>query len=372
MSGGLIYVNDHELLACLEFHYKHPILRQDCDWDLWRGRIGSTLAHYDTASCSDITNVESHQSTAPESQLAIVDVTVHPIPAMVGQSGNIRAPVVSPLISIVIATYNSNTTLQQCLDSVTQQTYPYKELIVIDGGSNDGTAEILKQSSESISYWISEPDCGIYHAWNKALSKATGEWLCFLGADDHFWDEHVLTRMAGELAKLPPDIRVAYGQIMLINGAGERLYAIGEPWERLKQRFQKSMCIPHPGMMHRRSLFEQHGGFNESFRIAGDYELLLRELKTADAVFVPDLVTVGMRQGEGESSHPASTLRVLHETRRAQRMQGQRLPSSSWLFSMMKVYLRFLLWGVFGEPIARKALDFGRRIMGQPAYWTRT
>nr|WP_281719808.1 glycosyltransferase family 2 protein [Nitrosomonas nitrosa] len=277
-----------------------------------------------------------------------------------------------PLISVVVATFNAVATLDRCINSVSEQTYRYKELIVIDGGSTDGTVEILKRNSEKIRYWISEPDRGIYHAWNKALVKAEGEWICFLGADDHFWDEHVLTRMVRELAKLPPDIRIAYGQIMLLNGSGERLYAVGEPWERLKQRFLKSMCIPHPGMMHRRSLFKQHGGFDESYRIAGDYELLLRELKTADAVFVPDLVTVGMRQGEGESSHPASTLRVLHETRRAQRLHGQRFPSSSWFFSMMKVYLRLLLWCVFGEPVARKTLDFGRRIMGQPAYWTRT
>ena len=279
---------------------------------------------------------------------------------------------VPPLISIVVAAYNGAATLQQCINSVALQTYPHKELIIIDGGSTDGTAELLKTNQQLITYWSSEPDQGIYHAWNKALPRARGEWICFLGADDHFWDEHVLTKMAEELAKLPADIRVAYGQIMLLNGAGEGLYAIGEPWERLKQRFLKSMCIPHPGMMHRRSLFEQHGGFDESFRIAGDYELLLRELKTADAVFVQELVMVGMRQGEGESSHPAATLRVLQETRRAQRMHGQWLPSSRWLFSVMKVYLRLLLWRVFGEPIARKALDFGRRVMGQPAYWTRT
>jgi len=279
---------------------------------------------------------------------------------------------VPPLISIVVAAYNGAATLQQCINSVALQTYPHKELIIIDGGSTDGTAELLKTNQQLITYWSSEPDQGIYHAWNKALPRARGEWICFLGADDHFWDEHVLTKMAEELAKLPAEIRVAYGQIMLLNGGGERLYAVGKPWEGLKQPFLKSMCIPHPGMMHRRSLFAQHGGFDESFRIAGDYELLLRELKTADAAFIPNLVTVGMRQGKGESSHPAATLRVLQETRRAQRMHGQRLPSRSWLFSVTKVYLRLLLWHVFGEPIARKTLDFGRRLMGQPAYWTRT
>lgn len=275
-------------------------------------------------------------------------------------------------ITIVVAVYNGATTLHQCIDSVARQTYPHKELIIIDGGSTDGTVELLKANNPKITYWSSEPDRGIYHAWNKALSKATSEWICFLGADDYLWDEHVLTRMAEELEKFPLHIRVAYGQIMLLNGGGERLYAIGEPWGRLKQRFLKSMCVPHPGMMHRRSLFELHGGFDESFRIAGDYELLLRELKIADAAFIPNLVTVGMLQGKGESSDPSATLRVLHETRRAQRMHGQRFPSSSWFFSILKAYLRLLLWHILGEVTARKALDCGRRLMRQPAYWTRT
>lgn len=276
------------------------------------------------------------------------------------------------LITIVVAVYNGAATLQQCIDSVARQTYSHKELIIIDGGSTDGTVELLKANYPKIAYWSSEPDQGIYHAWNKALLRVRGEWICFLGADDHFWDEYVLTRMAEELEKFPLHIRVAYGQIMLLNGGGERLYAIGEPWGRLRQRFLKCMCVPHPGVMHRRSLFEEHGGFDESFRIAGDYELLLRELKTVDAAFIPNLVTVGMRQGKGESSDPSATLRVLHETRRAQRMHGQRFPSSSWFFSILKAYLRLLLWRTLGEVTARKALDFGRRLMRQPAYWTRT
>lgn len=308
----------------------------------------------------------------PESSKAWANGLSKRVRDMSLQTCDVCAHSSSPVISIVVATYNNHTTLQQCIDSVVRQTYPHKELIVIDGGSSDGTVDLLKANQRAIAYWVSEPDRGIYHAWNKALVKAEGEWICFLGADDFIWDEHVLARMAGQLENLPPNICVAYGQIMLLNSQGDRLYTIGEPWERVKQRFQKSMCIPHPGMMHRRSLFEQHGEFDESFRIAGDYELLLRELKIADALFVPEFVTVGMRQGEGESSHPASTLRLLHETRRAQRMHGQQFPSLSWLFSMMKVYLRLLLWRVFGELVARKTLDFGRRVMGQPAYWTRT
>lgn len=277
----------------------------------------------------------------------------------------------NPIVTIIIAVFNGAKTLQQCIDSVAQQTYPNKELIIIDGGSKDGTVDLLKANQGKITYWVSEPDHGIYNAWNKGLAQAQGEWLCFLGADDYFLNAQVLERLAVQLNKLPPDIRVAYGQIMIVNTEGADLYPLGEPWEKIKGRFKQVMCIPHPGAMHRRSLFEQHGQFDESFHIAGDYELLLRELKAADAFFLPDIITVAMRQG-GISSTPANSLVQLREVRRAQRMHGQYFPGRFWLMAMMRVYMRLLLWSALGERVARKALDLGRRMMGLPPFWTRT
>jgi hypothetical protein len=158
---------------------------------------------------------------------------------------------------------------------------------------------------------------------------------------------------------------------MLLSENGQELYLSGEPWQKVKQRFKELMSIPHPGTMHRRDLFEQHGYFDESFRIAGDYELLLRDLKTADAEFIPDLVTVGMLQG-GISSNPKNTLLQLHEVRRAQQKHGLKLPSANWLMAVLRVYIRLFLWRVIGEKATLKALDSGRRIMGLPPHWTRT
>jgi glycosyltransferase involved in cell wall biosynthesis len=261
--------------------------------------------------------------------------------------------------------------LQQCIDSVAKQTYPNKELIIIDGGSNDGTVDLLRLNQEHITYWISEPDSGIYNAWNKGLTQAQGEWICFLGADDFFWDSQVLERLSTRLEKLPASIHVAYGQIMLISADGESLYAVGESWQKIKERFKQVMCIYHQGVMHRRGLFQQYGKFDESFQIAGDYELLLRELKTSDAVFIPDIIIVAMRQ-EGISSKPANTLLTMRELRRAQRMHGQPLPGWIWLMAMARVYIRLLLWNSIGEQATRKLLDLGRRMMGRPCYWTKT
>jgi glycosyltransferase involved in cell wall biosynthesis len=277
----------------------------------------------------------------------------------------------APLISIIVAVFNGVKTLQQCIDSVAQQTYPNKELIIIDGGSKDTTVDLLKANRRQISYWISEPDRGIYNAWNKGLAQAKGEWICFLGADDYFWDSQVLDRMSEQLVKLPPNIRVAYGQVMIVNAYGEGLYHMGEHWQKVKKRFKQVMCIPHIGTMHRCSLFEQHGQFDESFRIAGDYELLLRELKTNDAFFIQDVIVAAMRIG-GISWELANSLLVMRENRRAVEMHCKCLPRWFWLMAIAKACIKLMLWGVLGERLARKALDFYRRVKGLPPFWTRT
>lgn len=230
---------------------------------------------------------------------------------------------------------------------------------------------MLKANHEKISYWISEPDRGIYNAWNKGLVQAKGEWICFLGADDYFWDSQVLEKMSEQLEKLPSSIRVAYGQVMIVNECGESLYLIGEHWQKVKERFKQFMCISHQGVMHRRSLFELHGKFDESFRISGDYELLLRELKTNDAYFFQDGIVTAMRVG-GVSWLVANSLPVMLENMRAAKMHSQRLPLIFWLIAMAKAYIRFMLWCVLGERVTSKARDFYRRVKGLSPYCTRT
>lgn len=279
--------------------------------------------------------------------------------------------VLEPMISIVVAVFNGKATLQQCIDSVALQTYRNRELIIIDGGSTDGTVELLKANRGKIANWISLPDRGIYNALNKGVSRAQGDWICFLGADDYLWDDQVLEKMAGQLEQLPADIRIAYGQVMIVHADGESLYPVGEPWTEIKGKFKQVMCIPHQGVMHRRSLFEQHGQFDESFRIAGDYELLLRELKTGDAAFIPEVIVAAQRIG-GISTQSANFFRTHREYLRAQRMHVQYLPGKYLLKVIVNEYLRRLLWKVLGEKSARKLLDLRRRIKGLPPLWTRT
>lgn len=276
-----------------------------------------------------------------------------------------------PLVSVIVAVYNGAATLEQCLDSIAHQTYENIELIVIDGGSRDGTLDIIGRREAHIAAWLSEPDRGVYDAWNKGLKRVHGEWVCFIGADDFFWQDTVLERMVAKLVELPNEVRLAYGQVMLLSQAGKPIYPVGEPWASVKERFKQVMCIPHPGLMHRRSLFEDKGCFDDTFRIGGDYELMLRELLNAEAAFVPDLVTVGMRQG-GISSTPENAIEAMKEARRAQSMHGLKGPGLLWLNAIARVYFRMFLWRLVGEKNARRFIDFGRRLKGLPPYWTET
>ena len=274
-------------------------------------------------------------------------------------------------ITIVIATYNAEKTLQKCIDSFVYQTYRNKQLIIIDGASTDTTLSIIKANQSHISFYLSEPDNGIYSAWNKAIKHATGNWICFLGADDYFYNERVLEEISIELAILAPDTRVVYGQVMLIDALGEPIFAVGESWQKAGKLFAKLMSIPHPGTMHHKSLFADYGEFDESFKIAGDYEFLLRELKTAQAHFMPNLTTVCMQLG-GISSNPSNTIKQLIEVRIAQKKHGDYWPSFAWLMAYSRPYIRITLFKIVGEKLARRILDYLRSLSGKSAYWTKT
>ena len=282
----------------------------------------------------------------------------------------IKVHLEQPLLTIIVAVFNGAKTLQRCIDSVVCQSYEKIELIIIDGGSTDGTVEILQSCTKNIAHWVTEPDTGIYSAWNKGLDHATGDWICFLGADDYFWGPNVLEIMARSLARVTSDIRVVYAKVALVSVTGNVLSEVGFPWETSGKLVKEIMSIPHPGLMHHRTLFEKHGRFDESFRIAGDYELLLRELRSGAAVFVSDLIVAGMQYG-GVSSNPKNSIAIYWEIRKAQIKHGLYIPGRHWLTSVIKAYSRSLLWAIFGEHRARHIVDWGRRITGKRPFWTR-
>ncbi len=191
----------------------------------------------------------------------------------------------------------------------------------MDGGSTDDSVKIIKDNSNRITYWESKPDRGIYHAWNKALSYAKGEWICFLGSDDFLWQDDVLEKMVSMLALAKKkDIRLVYGRVVSIDKAGKVQNIFGMPWEKEKSIVSHQMP-PHPGLMHHSEIFKDYGGFDESFRIAGDYEFILRELTTKDAMFASEIIVAGVQYG-GVSSNIKYLSQLIKEDIIARKKNG--------------------------------------------------
>jgi len=265
-----------------------------------------------------------------------------------------------PLVSVITCTLNAASTVARALESVRCQDYPFVEHIVVDGVSTDGTIDILRAYGGS-TRWTSERDSGIYDAWNKALTQSKGEWICFLGADDYFADPGAISRMvAGTLGDKKKSLAV-YSRIRLVDGDGKFLYDFGKPWPEVAKQFCQVMSIPHPGLLHHRSLFEMYGPFDPSYRIAGDYEFLLRHLRSNGALFVDGPPIVVMTAG-GISGAPGQSIRVLREMRHAQVRHGFLLPGASWLFAMFKVYVRQGIAAIAGDRQLKKIVDFKRRL----------
>ena len=273
------------------------------------------------------------------------------------------------LISVVVAVFNGVETLKRCIDSVSRQTYKNSELIVIDGGSVDGTRDLIERNSQHIAYWESERDRGIYHAWNKALLHVKGEWVCFLGADDYLWDREALGRIASRLSVIGTSVRVVYGQVNLVNGNGDVLGTFGKRWCDLRSSFLAGEALNiHQATFHHRSLFERHGRFDESFRIAGDYELLLRELRNNEALYVPCVVTA-MQHG-GISSNPSSKAATIREIIRARGMHGLAL-SLNLVAAWLRANIHAVLYRVSGQRVSSVAADIYRLLTGKRRLWTK-
>ena len=245
-----------------------------------------------------------------------------------------------PLVSVITSVFNGSLHLERCLESIAHQDYPNIEHIVIDGGSRDGTLNILDRYSDRIAFWKSERDTGIYDAWNKGLSEAHGEWICFLGADDEFAPHAISSYM--KLAAENPEAEFLSSRIRIVYPSGFEKIA-GEPWRW--DRFARFMCAVHVGSMHRRSLFDRNGMFDTSYRSAADYEFLLRSRSELKAAFTPD-VTITMQAGGASTTREA-----LLEKARAKVATGRRnkvLTSIELLLDIAQYQARPLLYFLRG------------------------
>lgn len=216
----------------------------------------------------------------------------------------------TPRLSIVIATWNAAKTIERCITSITNQSFTSWELLIKDGGSTDDTVAIIKRYEEAITWWDSSPDSGIYDAWNHALAHASGEYVCFLGADDLLADCDVLSDVSRAIDPARPHIVAGKGQ--MIDGRGRLGGKIGAAWNYRKLRRRIGIC--HPGTWFLRETFKKYGLFDTRYRIVADYAWLLRLPRSTSSFFVDRVIVI---VGAGGVSR-TQILRRLREHRKAQ------------------------------------------------------
>ena len=184
-------------------------------------------------------------------------------------------------LAIIIATYNSEKTLKTCLDSCFRLIGVDYEVFVADGGSTDKTIEICR-TYPKLTMICSEPDHGIYDAWNKVLSQIDVDWYCFIGSDDYFVSHDILSRVFENRTSSSNYIS---GNAILFqpnNPVSERI--IGKPYQ--VNDFIKSMPAIHSGSLHHRSIVQPQC-FNKDYKIAGDYDLLCRNFQNLRPEYIP-------------------------------------------------------------------------------------
>jgi glycosyltransferase involved in cell wall biosynthesis len=222
-----------------------------------------------------------------------------------------------PLVSIVTAVFNSAKTVSECIGSVAAQDYPRLEHVVVDGQSTDGSLEEIRRAAHSRMRMVSEPDEGIYDALNKGVRLSSGEVIGFVHADDFLAHRQVLTRIAAQF--YDPTVDAVFADLDYVSQLDSsrvvRRWSTGhfEP-RRLKYGWMPA----HPTLYLRRRVYDRLGGFDQSYRIAADYDFILRCFggEAVTSRYIPE-VLYKMRLGGASNKDWPRIRRKMHEDLRA-------------------------------------------------------
>jgi glycosyltransferase involved in cell wall biosynthesis len=201
----------------------------------------------------------------------------------------------NPLISVITVVYNGAATLEQTMLSVISQTYNNIEYIIIDGGSTDGTIDIIKKYEKHLAYWVSEPDKGIYNAMNKGIGKCNGTLIGIVNSDD-WYESNTVEIIVNKYRSENNAEGIYYGFLKIWKEGKE--HAI----RRFHHNFPKEHMIQHPTWFVAKSIYDKFGKFDDSYKIAGDFDLFQRMVKN-NVRFIPiDAILSNFRIG-GISSY---------------------------------------------------------------------
>lgn len=200
-------------------------------------------------------------------------------------------------ISVVTVCFNAADLIEQTIKSVTGQTYPDMEYIVIDGASTDGTTDIIRRHADRISYWISEPDKGIYDAMNKGIDAASGDYVIFMNAGDCFASPEVLESAVSHL-----------GDHTVVSGRWNRCYSNGKVKKGVPKKisaFKTEMPICHQATFISLK-YHKENPFDTTFRLSADYDFFYKAWRRRQTFLYIDLTVVDFLEAEGASANNIS------------------------------------------------------------------
>lgn len=217
-----------------------------------------------------------------------------------------------PRISLITVCYNSAATIVDTLSSVAMQSYKDLEHIIVDGGSTDGTVEIIKNWVKHPVYLISEPDEGIYDAMNKGIDRACGDLIGLINADDFYINEHVIEDVASAFNSSP--IKGLYADLVFVRpGNLDKIVRYCSGADFTPAKFAYGWMPPHPTVFLKRECYLEYGLFKTDYRIAADFELLARYMVKHRIHFhyLPEVI-IKMRTG-GKSTRSLKSNVILND-----------------------------------------------------------
>ncbi len=225
-------------------------------------------------------------------------------------------------VSIITVCYNSAETIDSTIRSVISQDHQSLEYIIVDGASVDNTLKIIERYKDKISVLISEKDKGIYDAINKGISKATGDIVAILHADDFYSSENVISQVAAAFADGKVD--AVYGDLQYVDRADTN--KVTRNWisgAYKKENFLKGWMPPHPTFFVRKKCYDKFGSFNTVLKSAADYELMLRFLykHNCQVAYIPN-VLVKMRVGGKSNVSLMNRIKANREDKKAWELNG--------------------------------------------------
>ncbi len=245
-------------------------------------------------------------------------------------------------VTVITAVLNSANTIEDCIKSVAHQTYPNIEHIIIDGGSTDGTRDIIERYRGSIAKVISEPDNGMYDAINKGLKLSEGEVVAILNSDDFYAHDGVLEKVSGVMNQ--SNTESCYGDLLYVDkDNSDKVIRYWKSGEYKEGSFRYGWHPPHPAFFVRKRVYERFGYFNTDFKIASDYELIVRFLERyrISTVYIPE-VLVKMRVGGKSNRSLRNILIQSWEDYRAWRINGLRGGFSAVLLKKLQKAPQFI------------------------------